>query len=72
MKKLSKVALFILLCVVIFLTANRIFKEKFVTDNRQTYMADTLYELPEDSVEVAVCGSSQIAFGISGMELYEK
>lgn len=72
MKKLSKVALFILLCVVVFLTANRIFKEKFVTDNRQTYMADTLYELPEDSVEVAVCGSSQIAFGISGMELYEK
>lgn len=71
MKKLSKVALFILLCGVVFFTADRIFKEKFVTDNRQTYMADTLYELPENSVEVAVCGSSQIAFGVSGMELYE-
>ena len=72
MKKLSKVVLFLLLCGVVLFTANKIFKEKFVTDNRQTYMADTLYELPENSVEVAVCGSSQIAFGVSGMELYEK
>lgn len=71
MKKIAKAAVFLALCAVLLLYATKIFQTKFTNDNCQTYMADELYLLEDNSVEVVFCGSSQVVFGVSGMELYE-
>lgn len=72
MKKIAKAVVFLFLCAVLLIYATNLFQTKFTNDNCQTYMADELYLLEKNSVEVVFCGSSQVVFGVSGMELYEK
>jgi hypothetical protein len=72
MKRIAKAAVFLSLCAALLLLTTKIYSKKFTNDNCQSYMVDELYQLEQNSVEVVFCGSSQVVFGVSGMELYER
>ncbi|MCD8007591.1 MAG: hypothetical protein LUF68_01395, partial [Clostridiales bacterium] len=52
---------------------NRVMIHKTVSDtgNQELFNAENLYALTEDSVDVLILGSSQVAFGVSPVEMYD-
>ncbi len=71
-KRFFRCAVFAVIFVALLFAATKVLVVKFMDDNCQTYMAEGLYALDKNSVEVAISGSSQAVFCVSGMELYEK
>lgn len=69
-KRIAKVAglLLILFLCVMYLTDILAMKWKYPC--YESVVPEKFYELEEDSIEVCVLGSSQVVYGISGMELY--
>ncbi len=71
-KRIFRGIVFAAIFLVLLGAVTRVLVIKFTDDNCQTYMAEELYELEENSVEVAIGGSSQAVFCVSGMEMYEE
>ncbi|MCD8335008.1 MAG: hypothetical protein LUC35_06680 [Clostridiales bacterium] len=73
-KTLLKGAAFLLGFLLLLLAANGVMKHKTVSDsgNQELLNAENMYALTEDSVDVLVLGSSQVAFGVSPVEMYER
>ncbi len=71
-KTIAKVVIFVAIFVVLFLSITKLFTAKFTDNNCQSYTAAQLYELENNSVEVAISGSSQAVFCVNAMELYDK
>ncbi|MCD7821522.1 MAG: hypothetical protein LUG64_04845 [Clostridiales bacterium] len=72
-KTLLKGAAFLLVFLLLLLAANRLMRYKAVTNggNQELLNAENLYALADDSVDVLVLGSSQVAFGVSPVEMYD-
>ena len=71
-KRIFRCAVFAAIFFALLFAASKVLVAKFTDDNCQTYMAEGLYDLEKNSVEVAISGSSQAVFCISGMEMYEE
>lgn len=71
-KRIFRCAVFVAIFFGLLFVTAKVLVAKFTDDNCQTYMAEGLYDLDKNSVEVAISGSSQAVFCISGMEMYEK
>ncbi len=74
MKKstIIKPILFVVLLAALLLGMTKIFTAKFTNNNCQSYTAAQLYEQKNNSIEVAIGGSSQAVFCINAEELYQK
>ncbi len=64
---------FPLIFLLLFWAATRLTIYKAVSDsgNQELLNAENLYALTDDSVDVLVLGSSQVAFGVSPVEMYD-
>ena len=71
-KQICKVAGFLLVLLVCVSYLTEVFMSKWTTVCYETAVPREFYKLDQNSIEVAIFGSSQVAQGISGMELYEK
>lgn len=70
-KELARGILFILLVAIIFQLLTTIFVPKWYGTWQSTRIVDGFYELPQNSLDVVLMGSSQTIMGLSPMELYE-
>lgn len=70
-KELVRGIVFLLLLALIFQLLTTVFIPKWYGTWQSTRIVDGYYELPEDSLDVVLMGSSQTIMGLSPMELYE-
>ncbi len=66
----ARVAVLLLLLLAIVLYLTDVLKLKWKYPCYESVVPVEFYELDKDSVEVCAIGSSQVVYGISGMELY--
>ncbi|MCD8189966.1 MAG: hypothetical protein LUD78_07065 [Clostridiales bacterium] len=66
-----KVVAFLLIFALLFQAATFVLCSKWTIGNQETYVAESFYELEDDSVDVLVLGSSQVLYGVSTVELYD-
>ena len=71
-KNAAKAVIFILICAIISCSLTRTFAAKWYDKNSETAIAKHFYELKEDSIEVLLLGSSQVAWSIDSVEFYKK
>lgn len=71
-KELTRGIVFLLLAALIFQLLTTIFIPKWYGTWQSTRIVDGFYELPEDSLDVVLLGSSQTIMGLSPLELYEE
>lgn len=69
-KQICKVIVLILLVCVCVAGLSGVLIKKWKYPCYESVVATEFYEIPKDSIEVCVLGSSQVVYGISGMELY--
>ena len=70
-KQIGKVAGFLLVLLASVICLTYIFINKWTSVCYESSVPTEFYKLDKNSIEVAFFGSSQVAQGISGMELYE-
>lgn len=69
-KQIGRTAVFLLLLLAVVLYLNHTLKLKWLSPCYESVTFPEFEELDENSVEVCVLGSSQIIYGVSGMQLY--
>lgn len=64
---------FFLVFLLLFGYLSQVFVVKDISENgnQEKYIAENLYALEEDSLDVLILGSSQVAFGVSPVEMYD-
>ena len=71
-KNLIKATAFILVFVLIISSLMGIFSAKWYDKNSETAIAEHFYELEDNSIDVLLLGSSQIAWSVDTVRFYEK
>jgi hypothetical protein len=72
-KNILKITAFLLVFVLLFfpLTNLLTLTHASANGNQEQFVAENLYDLDENSLDVLILGSSQVAFGISAVEMYD-
>lgn len=70
-KELVRGIIFLILAALIFQILTTVFIPKWYGTWQSTRIVDGYYELPENSLDVVLLGSSQTIMGLSPMELYK-
>ncbi len=71
-KLVVKTLVFILIVAIAVVPLSIIFTPKWLTGNAESAIAEHYYEIEDDSLEVLFLGSSQIAWNIDTVRLYEE
>jgi hypothetical protein len=73
LKHIGKIIGFLLAFVLLFLPLTNLFilTHGSSEGNQEQFVAENLYNLDENSLDVLILGSSQVAFGISAVEMYD-
>ena len=71
-KLVVKTLVFILIVAIAVVQLSIIFTPKWLTGNAESAIAEHYYEIEDDSLEVLFLGSSQIAWNIDTVRLYEE
>lgn len=69
--ELMKAAAFLLIFALLFTGLGRIMGRKWTADNQERYVAQNMYALDKNSLDVLVLGSSQVTFGVSPVAMYD-
>lgn len=71
-KQICRTAVFLLILLLVVVYISNTLMPKWLNPCYETITFTEFSELDENSVEVCVLGSSQIIYGVSGMQLYEE
>lgn len=71
-KKSVKTIVFLLLFLILFLSITDVLCPKWFSGCHETHVTEQFYDMEKNSAQVCILGSSQIVYGLSSLEMYDK